>query len=720
MRIGTRLILLQMAILLVVMGIYALVTLAFTRERVTDELVRKSQDIALALAVGTIHHLHDGDAAGVRDVVERVSADADVLAAVVYDTTGALVAASSPDLEVSLSGTIQRYSGLHGRYVHAVQGGPSYTCAIRDGNGALFGSLRIDLLEAAVLPDVIAQRNRILLTIAVLTLALGAAAYWVTRRELTEPLAVLTEGVEAVGTGDLDRRVEGVGPGEIGELARAFNRMSERLDIARQALRDEREYIRSVMDSLPDGVVVVDRYDRIICWNQTMSRRFGLPAGHVEGLSYDVAIPCVGDAGVRDAVASLRDGSRSEFNLVGVRLRLAPDRFLEVGGALLTAGASHTGDIVLVFADTTERVSAEQAVGDSERRLRSVVDSVLEGIIIIDISGTIQSFNRAAERIFGYEERDVVGRNVRLLMPEPDAARHDDYIAAYLRTGVPRIIGIGRHLEGRRHDGSRFPMDLSVSEFTLDGARMFTGTVRDITARLHLERQVQLSQRLAAVGELAAGIAHEIGTPLNVISGTAEYILADGDVADPHRDDLKTIDTEVKRIADLVRRLMDFARQDERDAVPIDLVAIIESVLLLVERQIVKAGVTVDRHVTDGTPPVLGDRGQLQQVVLNVVVNAWQALPEGGLVSIEVGPADEPLPAGSRAVSLRVTDNGAGIADDEMDRIFDTFYTTKPAGEGTGLGLAIVHRIVEGHGGTIDVTSRAGEGTTFTVRLPVA
>ena len=202
-------------------------------------------------------------------------------------------------------------------------------------------------------------------------------------------------------------------------------------------------------------------------------------------------------------------------------------------------------------------------------RYQSVVDNVVDGIITIDEHGTIESFNPAAARIFGYDSSEVIGKPVQVLMPEPQASEHDGHVQRYLETGQRHIIGIGREVRGRRKDGHEFPMDLSVGEFVEDGLRKFTGVVRDITERKQLELQLLQAQKMESVGQLAGGVAHDFNNQLGILLFDVDMLLAR--IEEPtFRDDLNKIRKTVLRAADLTRQLLVFSRRQRMEPQPVD------------------------------------------------------------------------------------------------------------------------------------------------------
>jgi PAS domain S-box-containing protein len=360
-----------------------------------------------------------------------------------------------------------------------------------------------------------------------------------------------------------------------------------------------------------------------------------------------------------------------------------------------------------------QRERIETDLREVAARYQAIVDLSLDGIITIDESGIIESFNPAAERIFGYLAAEVIGRSVRMLMPPPYREQHDDYLRSYIATGKAKIIGIGREVVGQRKDGSVFPLELGVSEIRLGGRRIFTGTAHDLTQRRRAEV-------LAQFGVLASGLAHEIGTPMNVILGRAELVR--GRLQDP--DNLRHLDViieQVERIARLIRQLLSLTRAHPIERRPTDLNRVVAQTLDVVQTHIRQRKITVDLRLDPKLPIAELDPDAMGQLVLNLMVNAIDAIGEGaGTVIVTTGPGV--ATAGSawvEEVEIAVADTGCGIPPEHLEQIFAPFFTTKDPGRGTGLGLSVVQGIVRDHGGEILVESVVRKGTTFRARLPV-
>ncbi len=297
-------------------------------------------------------------------------------------------------------------------------------------------------------------------------------------------------------------------------------------------------------------------------------------------------------------------------------------------------------------------------------------------------------------------------------MPEPYRGEHDGYLRRYLATGEKRIIGIGREVLGRRKDGSEFPIGLSVGEGSTNGRRFFTAVIRDVSDRKDVQTKLAQSERLAAVGELAAGVAHEINNPINTIINCAQLI-RDGD--DPLTNCV-VIQEEGQRITDIVRDLSQFARDDRQRAQPALVADAIERTVRLVGESWRRHGIVTCVDVPPDLPAVVARPQQLQQVLLNLLINAKDALLFGARDDRRVWLS---AAVHGNGVAITVRDNGPGVPPELVNRVFQPFVTTKRARGGTGLGLSVGKSIVESCGGTIELRPSPG-GAEFRVWLPLA
>lgn len=359
-----------------------------------------------------------------------------------------------------------------------------------------------------------------------------------------------------------------------------------------------------------------------------------------------------------------------------------------------------------------------------EAHIRSILATVPDAMIVIDSKGVIQSFSTAAERLFDYSAEEVIGRNIKMLMPQPYRDAHDGYLKRYEETGEKHIIGIGRVVVGTRKDGATFPIELAVGEMKSGDQTYFTGFIRDLTerqnteARLHeLQSELVHISRLTAMGEMASALAHELNQPLSAITNYlkgASRLIADRTDDDTLllRDALTKAGNQAVRAGDIIRRLRDFVSRGETERRIESLAKLIDEASALALVGIKDRGVHVEFKLDPAADRVMLDKVQVQQVLLNLMRNAIEAMsetPRRNLTIVSEATADE-------MVCLRVTDTGVGIAPEAAANLFNPFFTTKP--HGMGVGLSICRTIIESHGGKIWTEPNPGGGTVFCFTVP--
>lgn len=360
-----------------------------------------------------------------------------------------------------------------------------------------------------------------------------------------------------------------------------------------------------------------------------------------------------------------------------------------------------------------------------EAHLQSILDTVPEAMIVIDERGTMQSFSSAAERLFGYSAQEAIGRNVKILMPNPYRDAHDSYLDRYLRTGERRIIGIGRVVVGLRKDGSTFPMELAVGEMRSGVQRYFTGFIRDLTERQKTEARLQELQselvhisRLTAMGEMASTLAHELNQPLSAISnylkGSRRMLeTASDERSTTLRDALEKAADQAMRAGQIIRRLRDFVSRGESERRVESIAKLVEEASALALVGVKDRGIRVSLHFDPAVDLVLADRVQIQQVLLNLIRNAMDAMETSEARDLALTV----MPESQTHARISVADSGSGISPEIADQLFTPFLTTKR--HGMGVGLSISRTIVEAHGGRIWVEQNKPHGTIFNFTLMV-
>lgn len=438
-------------------------------------------------------------------------------------------------------------------------------------------------------------------------------------------------------------------------------------------------------------------------------------------------------AGIMLAIAIIAIAARNAVQARPVLLALATlaSVALVLVVALLVERRRHAGEIrvnrdalqsqlaeheqSVVAGDTTAQKLAEESLRRSEATSRAFLESASESIVIADAAGRIVLVNARTEKMFGYARAELIGQLVEVLVPAPLRERHVAHRATYMTAPRIRSMGRGLDLAGLKKDGTEFPVEVSLSYVETDEGIRAIAFVTDISERVAFQRAARQADKLAALGTLSAGIAHEINNPIGIISSRVEVMMLEAEevgLPPEVRKDLEVILRHARRVATITQGLLSFARQSSGTRGPVNLNQVAEEIVQLVRKDMSRARVTVTTKLDETIPPFLADANAIGQVVLNLLTNARSAMPEGGEITIETSHL-----VAARSVRLAVHDSGSGIPAELLPKIFDPFFTTKS--EGTGLGLSISHGIVQDHHGTLDVRSEVGRGSTFSLTFPL-
>jgi PAS domain S-box-containing protein len=368
---------------------------------------------------------------------------------------------------------------------------------------------------------------------------------------------------------------------------------------------------------------------------------------------------------------------------------------------------------------------AERERSASEARFRAIMETATEGVVSADQDGCVEYANPAAEKMFGFQEEELIGKSLLELMPDRFHQVRTQGLSQYLSTGGAKMVGQTVEVMGRRRDGSEFPIDLSLGSWNSDGKVHFAGIMRDVTERKKVEGQLLVADRMVAVGTLSAGVAHEINNPLAAIIGNIDLAQRDlADIVDEQgelegfsriREEMVDARDAADRVRKIVRDLRVFSRGEDEQPGPVDVEHVMESTLRMAWNEIRHRARLVKHY--ERVPPVEASEARLGQVFLNLIMNAAQSMTEDRASTNEIRITT--AVKGER-VLVEVSDTGSGIDPDVMKRLFTPFVTTKPVGVGTGLGLSICHRIITSFGGEITVESKVGKGTSFRIALPFA
>lgn len=503
---------------------------------------------------------------------------------------------------------------------------------------------------------------------------------------------------------------------------------------AEENLKGERDRIQKYLDIAGVMLVVLDRDGRVGLINKKGCEILGWNEGEISGKDwFDNFLP----EGTRDEVrAGFREiiSGNKEFMSYfenPVLTRSGGERMILWHNTALTEDGRVTGTLSS-GEDITERKRAEAALLESEKRYRLINKAAFDGIIIADKDDRITEINPSAENIFGYSNGELNGMKVTELMPEKYRARHLEGLRRYISTGISAVLDKVLEFEGLRKNGEVFPIELVVSGLTIAGEMNFTGTIRDITERKRAERerdQIQArlnqAQKMEAIGRFAGGIAHDFNNILTTIRGNAEVALEDVGLSSPAYSRIEGIILSVLHASRLTRQLLLFGKGQPFERVRLNINSTIENLMMMITR-IIGEEITISTDLVPDPWTVMADEGNIEQVIMNLAVNARDAMPGGGTLSISTRNAviDEaqrqnmPEARAGRAVCITVSDTGVGMEKEVVQRIFEPFYTTKELGKGIGFGLSVVYGIIKQHGGWITVQSARGKGSAFRVFLP--
>jgi PAS domain S-box-containing protein len=470
------------------------------------------------------------------------------------------------------------------------------------------------------------------------------------------------------------------------------------------------ERLDAILNTTIDGIIAIDARGIIEAFNRGAERLFGYPASEVLGRNVNLLMPSpqheehdkylnryltTGEARIigigREVTARRRDGT-----LFPIQLSVGEMR---IGGERKFTGLLH---------DLTSRVHLEGELGASEARWRAIIDSAVDGILVIDAQGRIETFNPAAERLFGYSAEEVLGRNVDMLMPSPHHEEHDTFLSRYLPASRTKVFDSGREVQGLRKDGTTFPLHLSVGQITIQGERKFTGILHDLTARVQMEGQLREQAALAKLGEMAAVIAHEVKNPLAGIRGAIQVFGVRMAQDGTNTQILKEIVSRIDSLDQMMKDLLLFARPPKPRRAPTDLVPLVTTTAGLLSQD--PALRDVDVEVRGAAPPVQADADMLRIVFQNLLINSAHAMHGKGTIHVAVEAINS-------TCQIAFVDGGPGIPAEIREKIFTPFFTTKS--RGSGLGLPTAKRLIEAHHGQIEVTCPPAGGTTVVVRLPL-
>ncbi|MEJ2723639.1 MAG: PAS domain S-box protein [Deltaproteobacteria bacterium] len=478
-----------------------------------------------------------------------------------------------------------------------------------------------------------------------------------------------------------------------------------------EKLRIANLFMGALFDGISEEIMVVDPNYRIVDVNRTFAERYGVKKADVVGLPcYQVkegaGLPCHSE----DKTCPLKEAEEQGKMIQMTHRHRLPSGDLKDLMLIMypiTAQDKRIAYFVEIVRDETEYRNAIRQLQASEQRFRTILDTATNAILSIDEDHNLILFNNAAQQIFKYARKEILGKNLNFLIPA-QSGDHYEYVRRFLENRESDLIGKTINLTALRKTGEEFPIELSLSYMEMEGRVTFTAIIRDVSEEKQLERKLLQSERLAAVGQAVAHVAHELKNPLMIIGGfTGQIRKSISNDRDLNKLDM--ILEEVARLERLVAGLGDFTKTYKLVKRQADVNSVISDVMKIISELYPRDKYGFRIFLSDGLAEIFCDPDKLKQVFINVISNGFEAMADGGIMTVSSRRTRE-------GIEVRITDEGVGIPESSLAHIFEPFYTTRK--RGSGLGLPISYKIVEAHGGEIMAVSAPGRGTTFVIRLP--
>jgi two-component system sensor kinase FixL len=498
------------------------------------------------------------------------------------------------------------------------------------------------------------------------------------------------------------------------KISEEIERLRETLSQKEQEienLKTDNLFLRTLFDGISEEILVLDPDFTIREANKAFLKRYGLRKADVLGKKcHEVKersnVPCNYENKPCALVRAKETGERVETTYYQKDAEGVTNELFMIMYPL-KLGGKKTEYFMEIARDVTEYRKLIRNLHASENRLRAILDTATDAVLSIDEDHRIILYNNAARRIFGYTREEVLGEDLGILIPSK-YGDHRQYVRRFLETKESDIVGKTISLTGLRKNGEEFPIELSLSFLDMAGGITFTAIIRDMSVHQQLEKKLLQSERLAAVGQAVAHVAHEIKNPLMIIGGFSNQIRK---CLEDEKDlqKLEMILEEVRRLEGLVANLGDFTKEYRLVKRRANINSVLTDVLEIMQGVSSLEKYAFKRLLSAEVAEINCDPDKLKQVFINIISNGLEAMPEGGTIGVYT----EKLPNG---IEVRIADEGIGIPEEDLEHIFEPFYTTRETG--SGLGLSISYKIIEAHGGEIWADSRPGEGSSFIIQLP--
>jgi histidine kinase len=733
-------------LLLLSLAVWGFFNFRYMKNKMLGNITAGTQRLSNTIRLGTHYAMMLNSRDDIKQIIKNISKQHDIVNIRIYNKQGEIKFSNHdaeidevtnikneacyichrsdpPVSQVSLDETVRTFASDDGYRLMGVispvyneAGCATDTCHVHPPDKKVLGAIDLVVsLKAADLELARYERNLVLLAIFIF-LATSAMIYFFIYRFVKYPIKKLIEGTHRIEKGEYLAPVQIEQADEMGQLAKAIRQMGRAIDSKQSELNDQRDQFQNLFEMVPCIITVQDRDYRLIGYNREFADNFAPEPGDYCYCAYkgrtEKCVDCPVEATFADGLShySEETGVDKDGSVKHWIVRTSPIR-------------DENGEIVAAMEmnlDISERKQLEEKLELSEKKYHAIFNNIPNPVFVLEIrSLEILDCNDSVKAVYGFERSELIGESFLNLF-EPDEKE-----AMAFRMATKTVLNQVRHVgAGDR----RIYVDIRISPSETTGQRVLLVTISDVTKRLEAEQQLIQASKMATLGEMATGVAHELNQPLSVIKTASNFFMRKLRKKEPIRDEILMtmsgeIDSHVERATKIINHMRQFGRKSDPNLEPVLLNEVLERAFEIFSQQLKVRGIDVQWRTDPNLPRMMGNPSRLEQVIINLLINARDAIEERPVRSQDdAAPRRITLATASAAetVTLSVCDTGVGVPEPMRGKIFEPFFTTKKVGKGTGLGLSISYGIVKECGGTIDVTDNPGGGACFNLIFPLA
>ena len=731
--------------LLLSLGVWGFFNFRYMQHKLVGNITAGTQRLSNTIRLGTHYSMMLNSRDDIKQIINNISKQHDIVNIRIYNKQGEIKFSNQdaeidtvtnikdeacyichrsdpPVHQVSLAETVRTFRSESGYRLMGVispvynePGCSTDACHIHPPDKKVLGAIDLVVsLEEADLELARYERNLVALAVFIF-LATSAMILLFIYRFVKYPIKKLIDGTRRIETGDYAAMIEVDQADEMGQLAKAIRQMGRSIDSKQSELNKQRDQFQNLFEMVPCVITVQDRDYRLIGYNREFADKFAPKPGdfcyHAYKGRWEKCVDCPVEATFADGQShySEETGVDKDGSIKHWIVRTSPIR-------------DESGEIVAAMEmnlDISQRKQLEEKLELSEKKYHAIFNNIPNPVFVLDIrSLEILDCNKSVQAVYGLEREHLIG-TCFLNLFEPDERE-----TMAFRMATTAVLNQVRHVGTDDH--LRY-VDIRISPSEYSGQQVLLATISDVTKRLEAEQQLIQASKMATLGEMATGVAHELNQPLSVIKTASNFFMRKLKKKEPIRDDIlltmsEEIDSHVERATKIINHMRQFGRKSDPNLEPILLNEVLERAFEIFSQQLKVRGIEVNWQTNPDLPRVMGNPSRLEQVIINLLINARDAIEERSDQAPDSSIPDKislVTTSNAKTVTLSVCDTGVGVPDLIRGKIFEPFFTTKKVGKGTGLGLSISYSIVKECGGTIDVTGNPGGGSCFNLHFPL-